>query len=244
MLGQPTATRRSTSEGERPFWISYADLMTAMMMLFLAVMAVTIIAVTQKEVVKISEAEERRDGIRQLCEDLQQRLPAGSPVRIDCGNNTISIPDQSVGSFPNREYKLPQASHPVLADLVPAILDAAATPLGQMWLKRVVVEGYASRKGAYLYNLNLSAQRSYWVMCLLADPQKNRSLQLDAAQLKKVRQLFRVGGASFNKPKDTEEESRRVEFKLEFHANPGGAGEEQESLDLGELSGDDPCALT
>ena len=34
-------------EGESPFWISFSDLMSALMVLFLAVMAVTLVAVTQ-----------------------------------------------------------------------------------------------------------------------------------------------------------------------------------------------------
>lgn len=244
MFAPPGPPRRKQSEAERPFWISYADLMTAMMMLFLAVMAVTVIAVTQKEVVKISEAEERAREIRVLCGELQTRLEEEAKLRIDCDDNSISIPDRAVGIFPNRDYRLPEASHPVLGRLVPAILDTAASELGQRWLKRVVVEGYASRTGGYLYNLNLSAQRSYWVMCLLADPKRNRALQLSDDQLQTVRQLFRVGGASFNKPLDTEEESRRVEFKLDFHANPGGIGDSIETLEPIAAAGEDLCALT
>ena len=33
-------------EGEKPFWISYADLMTAMMMLFLIVMTFSLVIIT------------------------------------------------------------------------------------------------------------------------------------------------------------------------------------------------------
>lgn len=41
MLGYKVpASRRKRDEGEKPFWISYADLMTAMMVLFLVVMTV------------------------------------------------------------------------------------------------------------------------------------------------------------------------------------------------------------
>jgi flagellar motor protein MotB len=40
--------RRGRDEGEKPFWISYADLMTALMMLFLVVMAVALFAITSR----------------------------------------------------------------------------------------------------------------------------------------------------------------------------------------------------
>ena len=46
MFGRASPTRRrGKADGEKPFWISYADLMTAMMVLFLSAMAVTIAAV-------------------------------------------------------------------------------------------------------------------------------------------------------------------------------------------------------
>jgi hypothetical protein len=45
--------RRTRDEGERPFWISFSDLMSALMALFLVVMSVALLAVTRK----VSEAE-------------------------------------------------------------------------------------------------------------------------------------------------------------------------------------------
>ena len=48
MLTHAAVRRRGKSEAERPFWISYADLMTAMMTLCLVVMAVTIISISRK----------------------------------------------------------------------------------------------------------------------------------------------------------------------------------------------------
>ena len=39
--------RGSRDEAEKPFWISYADLMTALMMLFLVTMSVALLAVTK-----------------------------------------------------------------------------------------------------------------------------------------------------------------------------------------------------
>ncbi len=46
MFSRTIARRRAKEEGEKPFWISYADLMTAMMMLFFIVMAVSLIVIT------------------------------------------------------------------------------------------------------------------------------------------------------------------------------------------------------
>ena len=48
--------KASKEEAEKPFWISYADLMTALMVLFLVVMSVALLAVTPDQTVS-----------RQLC---------------------------------------------------------------------------------------------------------------------------------------------------------------------------------
>ena len=50
---------RQKDEGEKPFWISFADLMTALMTLFLVVMAVSLMVVT-KEINAATQAEEER----------------------------------------------------------------------------------------------------------------------------------------------------------------------------------------
>ncbi len=60
MFARPILKRASKVEGESPFWISFSDLMSALMVLFLVVMAVTLIAVT-KNVTAEEEAKIRRE---------------------------------------------------------------------------------------------------------------------------------------------------------------------------------------
>ena len=94
------------------------------------------------------------------------------------------------------------------------MLERANDDLGKRILKRFVIEGYTDKTGTYLSNLNLSLQRSQRVLCtmfattgpgLLSDEQKES-----------VRSLFLVGGYSFNAAKETDEQSRRVEMRIEF----------------------------
>lgn len=213
MLGRSSpARRKGKAEGERPFWISYADLMTAMMVLFLSAMAVTIAAVTRK--VKGPE-EQRRNDIAQICSDIRTRLDGVGNLNIDCVNNRVSFGE--AGRFATNDYRLPNEANIALARLVPAVLAAADGPLGRKWMKQVVVEGYTDSVGGYLYNLHLSLQRSEWMLCLLMDPRKNTELQLSPEQLQRVRQLFLAGGVSFNNQRATADESRRVELRLDFY---------------------------
>lgn len=214
------AVRRSSkgkSEGEKPFWISYADLMTAMMTLFLAAMAVTMVAITHK--VRQVEAKEvvRAQEIKKICSNIQGRLAGDGVVQVDCEDNRISFGE--AGRFGHDDYHLPPAAGPALARLVPVVLEAADDPLGRKWLKQVVIEGFTDTDGSYLYNLHLSLERSEWVMCLLLDPQRNTDLSLTPQQLQRVRDLFLAGGVSFNGAKSTKDASRRVELKLQFYGS-------------------------
>lgn len=82
--------------------------------------------------------------------------------------------------------------------------------------KRVIVEGFASQSGTYIHNLNLSLQRAERVICALLDPSVRDALA--EADRRDVRNLFLVGGSSFNALKPSDAESQRIELKLEFLA--------------------------
>ncbi len=92
MFGKSAAPARARDEGEKPFWISFADLMTAMMILFLVVMVASLSSVTQR--IQQAEQGEKQRGkdIAKLCHDL--RLRAGdlnSTIVVDCRDNRISF---------------------------------------------------------------------------------------------------------------------------------------------------------
>jgi hypothetical protein len=44
MFARTVVLRQTRDEGEKPFWISFSDLMTACMTVFLIVMAVTVVS--------------------------------------------------------------------------------------------------------------------------------------------------------------------------------------------------------
>lgn len=213
MIGLKLPSRkRARDEAEKPFWISFADLMTALMVLFLVSVTVALFAVTQKpdEVAK-QQAERERD-IQTLLNqiaDAAKEYP-GIVVRghsIDFGPRANFETNKSV-------LTVEQAA--TLRAFVPKVLSKVRNPLGNKWLKRIVVEGFADQRGTYIHNLNLSLQRSERVLCvLLASPKSAPDALSDVDRLL-VRELFLVGGSSFNALKASLEESRRIELKLEF----------------------------
>lgn len=225
MFGKSAAPARARDEGEKPFWISFADLMTAMMILFLVVMVASLSSVTQR----IQQAEqgekERGKDIAKLCQALKLKADnLNSTIVVDCRDNRISFGE--AGRFGHNQYFLNTQGQKALQDVVPLILDAADSEEGRKWLKQVVIEGFTDTDGSYLYNLHLSLQRSEWVMCSLLDSRSPVQRGLSAERQQQIRSMFLAGGVSFNNAKESKEESRRVELRMQFF---GLKDKEQES---------------
>lgn len=222
---------RTTDEAEKPFWISYADLMTALMILFLVVMVVALSSVTKKaeEVMiegrvlerKTVSTDVRAQEIRNICEELSSRAKtANSGAHVDCALNRINFGE--FGQFKSDEHVLSAEGQQALLQVVPLILNTANTPLGQKWLKQVVIEGFTDTDGAYLYNLHLSLKRSEWVMCTLLKSDQAGATSLSPEERREIKKLFLAGGVAFNNARTSKDASRRVELRLQFY----GAGDD------------------
>ena len=213
MFGPRVAIKRGgRDEAEKPFWISFADLMTALMVLFLVVMGVALLAVTKN----VSEREKKEAQHNQDIELILKRFDEAAKrydgIKVDRLRSVIDFGDRA--RFVFGKSTLTPEQERVLRQFVPEIISLANDELGKRILKRIVVEGYTDKRGSYLSNLNLSLQRSQRVLCaMFANTGMNL---LSTAQKEDVRSLFFVGGYSFNSTKDTDEESRRVEMRLEF----------------------------
>ena len=206
--------KKSKDEGEKPFWISFADLMSALMVLFLLVMSVALLAVTKT----VSETErkktERELQIQQLMTQIETATKKYPGISIDMSRNVIDFGDQA--RFDSGSLQLSALQAQSLRAFVPEVLETARNELGKKWFKRVVVEGFADQRGDYLLNLNLSLQRSQRVLCVLFAPPATTERAMTQSELEQVRDLFLVGGYSFNSAKKSFEESRRIELRLEF----------------------------
>ncbi|KGX39502.1 OmpA/MotB family protein [Burkholderia pseudomallei] len=212
MFSRIVLKRGGKHEGESPFWISFSDLMSALMVLFLVVMAVTLVAVTQSIDAATRANIERSAAISKIMamiaddpksvgvgvDQQNYRIDLGKEVRFDSGSYSISVP---AAQF--------------LRSYIPVLLKAKDTPEGQRWMRDVVVEGFTDEDGTYLYNLELSLDRSRSVVCSLFQNSSGTDA-LSPEQLRKVQELFLVGGYSFNSIKKDKAESRRVEFKIDF----------------------------
>ena len=209
------ANRRKAGkeEAEKPFWISFSDLMTALMVLFLVAMAVALIAVTHGLATINKDKEDRAKDIQTCIASVDKLTQETAFQGMSVHGNSISF--GTLVLFNNAAFNFPK---PGDADFIRSfakdVLNLAHTKECKKWLKRIVVEGFASPTGGFLYNLNLSYLRSQSVMQALLDSQATNPLSPE--QQAEVETLFFPGGLSFNAPKGVDGLSRRVELRLEF----------------------------
>ncbi|QQS53930.1 MAG: OmpA family protein [Candidatus Competibacteraceae bacterium] len=238
MLGARIVLKKGRrDEAEKPFWISFADLMTALMVLFLVVMSVALLSVT-KTVSEIERLKAQRErDINALLEKVKQATDRYPGVMVDKNRNVIDFGDRA--RFDTASHQLNPEQARLLRAFVPEVLAIAQDDLGRRWLKRIVAEGFTDQRGTYLYNLNLSLQRSQRVLCVLLAPPFPDEVPMTPDQLEQIRELFLVGGYSFNSAKASFEESRRIELRLEFLS----IGEERPSNEGIARGNFGPCAL-
>lgn len=200
--------RLSQDDAEKPFWISFSDLMTALMVLFLVAMSVALMAVTQKV---ISGPDEHRKKVDACMGDVAIMTKSEFPG-VDVRGQSVSF--GTLALFETNKHKLGEKAAATLGAYVPKVLALARSPRCKAVFKRVIVEGFASQSGTYIHNLNLSLQRAERVLCVLLDPAAKTPLSDEDRRF--VRNLFLVGGSSFNALKPSDAESQRIELKLEF----------------------------
>lgn len=254
------ATGRARDEGEKPFWISYSDLMSALMVLFLVVMSVSLLTITQEllERQKVLEAQKAElEAQKQVLETQKQelertnrelaiaktlidalkarrkaradaigevldRLEAAARTdayrgRVTVGRDRLIVDFGEAARFGSGDHRLSREGAILLRGYVQELLAAVDAGSGRQWFRRVIVEGFTDTVGSYLYNLDLSMKRAQSVVCALMSG-GNGEAPLSGEQQRRVRELFVVGGFSFNSARASKEESRRVELRLDFYA--------------------------
>jgi len=214
VLSQPVLKKRPTAEAESPFWISFSDLMSALMVLFLVVMAVTLISVTKEVTTAEQRKIQREKDIKELMSMIREESREFPEVKVNESTYRIDLGD--VVRFDSGSSEIQTTGAQFLRRYVPVLLKAQATDLGLKWIRRIAAEGFTDQDGTYLYNLSLSLDRSRRVVCVLYAQPTPGEMPLNEVQKRQIRELFLVGGYSFNSSKASKEASRRVELRVDF----------------------------
>lgn len=204
--------RPNNSEGESPFWISFSDLMTALMTLFLVVMAVTLISIQKSIPESISQEAARQEDIRIVMGLLKTESTPFSKVKVDEANFRLDLGEIVYFDSDSSAIKPEVAAE--LRAYIPILLTVKNSDKGK-WIKRFIVEGYTDQDGSYIHNLVLSTNRSRSVICALVSPIPS-SPTLTKEQLLDVQRYFSLGGFSSYSIREDKKLSRRAEIRVEF----------------------------
>ena len=147
--------QKKREDGEKPFWISFSDLMSSLMVLFLISMTVALLAVTNEPDIAAKEEAARSKAIKVFMIEIEQILTAEEFSGVKVDGTTIDFGIR--GTFEKEgQNTLSQQQSQMLRRFTPKLLDKLrTTDAGKNWFKRAVGEGYASKTGTYLFNLNL-----------------------------------------------------------------------------------------
>jgi outer membrane protein OmpA-like peptidoglycan-associated protein len=186
------------------------------MVLFLLVMAVTLISVTKDVTTAEQRKIQREKDIQELMATIRENSREFPEIKVDESTYRIDLGEKV--RFDSNRSDISEVGSQLLRAYVPVLLRAQASELGQKWIRRIVVEGFTDQDGTYLLNLGLSLQRSRSVVCVLFNQPLSSETPLSDSEKRQIEDLFLVGGYSFNSMKASKEASRRVELKVDFWA--------------------------
>ncbi len=212
MFSQIFKKRSNKSEGESPFWISFSDLMTALMTLFLVVMAVTLISIKKTIPDSIAQEQARQEEIRIVMGLLKTESTPFSKVKVDVSNYRLDLGD--IVYFESGSSVIKPEAAAVLRSYIPTLLKVKNSEKGRV-IKRFIVEGFTDKNGDYTLNLRLSTDRSRRVICEMVSDIPNAPI-LSPQQLVDIQRYFSLGGFSSYSIRADDRSSRRVEIRVEF----------------------------
>ncbi len=210
-------TRRRGGGLEQPnFWVSYSDLLAAMLMIFVLLLVVALFhfsdANRQKQSL-LERQEQKLLSFHQTQQALIQKLESafeGKDVRVDPDTGVLHVHS---GILFGEDEAILRPEGRARLDIIfdtyfRVILDKAFVDS----IKQIEIEGHTNSRGAYLYNLELSQQRALAVMTALLDRA--------GADRDKLESMVVAGGRSYShlilddRGEEDPVRSRRIEIKF------------------------------
>jgi chemotaxis protein MotB len=202
--------RRNKSEVN--YWQSYADLMSAMLMVFALLLTLVILDFRELQEQQEEKIEEvvsvKSEIIKALTEAFSE-----SDVSIDIDQQTGAIRFPGSVLYEYDSAGLSPAGKSFLNQFVPKYLDILLQDRFKDQISSIIIEGHTDNNGAYLYNMKLSQERAYSVLDYIYNQEMPN---FHVRELSK--DYVTANGRGFTSPLEDQngnysaELSRRVEF--------------------------------
>jgi chemotaxis protein MotB len=194
------------------YWMSYADLMSAMLMVFALLLTLVILDYRELLEKKEKEIQEvvsvKTEIIKALTEAFEKSNMA---IEIDQQTGAIRFPGSVL--FETNSSEISNEGKAFLKQFIPKYMGILLQDRFKDEISSIIIEGHTDQQGTYMYNMSLSQERAYSVLEYIYSDEfpnfKERELS---------KKYITANGRSFSSPLTNEKgeydanRSRRVEF--------------------------------
>ncbi|WP_110113065.1 OmpA family protein [Bacillus sp. CGMCC 1.16541] len=194
------------------YWMSYADLMSAMLMIFALLLTLVILDYRELLEEKEKQIEEvvsvKTEIIKALTEAFEE---SNMSIEIDQQTGAIRFPGSVL--FESNSADISPQGKLFLNQFIPQYLGILLQDRFKEEISSVIIEGHTDRNGTYMYNMALSQNRAYSVLSYIYSPEFPNFQQRELSK-----SYITANGRSFSQPLNDqngqydEDRSRRVEF--------------------------------
>lgn len=216
--------KHHTDDEETSYWLSYSDMMAALLLIFVLIISVTILeaqrkydadaqqlkekeatleeqqATLEEQKATIAKQQEKIDqiiGVRaELIEALKKEF-SGTDLSVSVDSQTGAITFDSSVLFDSNKYKVKKSGKSFLREFLPAYFNVIFREEFFGYIAEVIIEGHTDTDGSYMYNLELSQKRALAVAkyCLSEDEKV-----LTSDEIEQLRPIVTANGRSFGNP--------------------------------------------
>lgn len=229
--------RRRHEDEETSYWLSYSDMMAALLLIFILIISFTLMQSKrqyeskqeqldeQKKIIAdqekmLGEQQKELDRIAGIRSDLVKALRdefSGSSLNVKIDEKTGAITFDAGVLFDVSDSELKEDGKKFINQFLPKYCRVLLSDDYRDYVSEIIIEGHTDTNGSYIYNLELSQQRAFSVAryCLT----ESNGI-ISSGQEEQLRTVLTANGKSYSNPiygDDGEvdmDASRRVEIKF------------------------------
>ena len=215
--------RKNNKDEELSYWISFSDIMSGVLIVFILLFIFELLQYKSKEILKDGKSDgtgeneisqyvpsTRNEIIKKLSSGFQG---SGLDIKIDNNTGVIMLSEEILFDYASSELK-PEGKE-LLKKFAPIYMDTLLSDESiKSQLYEIIIEGHTDSVSTYLFNLKLSQERAYSVAeYILSD-------DVEYEHKDEVEKYLTANGRSYSKIIKNEDgsenayASRRVEIKF------------------------------
>ncbi|MER2007807.1 MAG: OmpA family protein [Psychrobacillus sp.] len=157
---------RRKSSSSPNYWMSFADLMSALLMVFVLLLVVVVLDYREDLAEKEKQIEEITNVKSEIIAALMQEFENSNiNLEIDPNTGAIQLATNILYAYNSSEITIEGKG--TLEQFVPKYLDILLQDKYRDEISSIIIEGHADNTGEYLYNLGLSQERAFSVLKII-----------------------------------------------------------------------------